>query len=274
MRITSGPRRPRSTKQVLFTNHASNEIGLDCSLGVQWRPLLTDNVIVTAGSRVLCSGTGLQGYLSRQHRAGSRVSAGAHGNGGRLSLQRNFHGHADVLSERRAQEVFAAENAGLWTFRISHPLCFLPNERDCTGFHFRLWSADCGSTGNIGYASIVAPAPQLDRSDPSPSRSQEHRMQSVSPRHRADAFRHARGARLHRLPWRQSCSRPNERAGAHSSAQQGVLENIGQSTELKRLAQPRIARVHPLHQSRRSARGGAGLRTLPRRDHSATSITA
>ena len=28
------------TKQVLFTNHASNEIGLDVSLGVQWRPLV------------------------------------------------------------------------------------------------------------------------------------------------------------------------------------------------------------------------------------------
>ena len=30
------------TKQVLFTNHASNDIGLDCSLGFQWRPFLTE----------------------------------------------------------------------------------------------------------------------------------------------------------------------------------------------------------------------------------------
>ena len=37
------------TEQVLFTNHASNDFGLDYSLGFQWRPLLTDNVIVTAG---------------------------------------------------------------------------------------------------------------------------------------------------------------------------------------------------------------------------------
>ena len=37
------------TKQVLFTNNASNDFGLDCSLGFQWRPFLTENMIVTAG---------------------------------------------------------------------------------------------------------------------------------------------------------------------------------------------------------------------------------
>ena len=46
------------TKRVLFTNHASNEIGLDVSLGVQWRPLLTDNVIVSAGFGALIPGAG------------------------------------------------------------------------------------------------------------------------------------------------------------------------------------------------------------------------
>ncbi len=45
-------------KQVLFTNHASHDFGLDCSLGVQWRPLLTDNVIVTAGIGFLVPGQG------------------------------------------------------------------------------------------------------------------------------------------------------------------------------------------------------------------------
>ncbi|MFL6585189.1 MAG: hypothetical protein ACJ8KU_11810, partial [Chthoniobacterales bacterium] len=35
-------------KQVLFTQNASNDIGLDASLGFQWRPLLTENIIVTA----------------------------------------------------------------------------------------------------------------------------------------------------------------------------------------------------------------------------------
>lgn len=38
---------------VLFTNRASNDFGLDCSAGFQWRPLLTDNVIVTAGAGFL-----------------------------------------------------------------------------------------------------------------------------------------------------------------------------------------------------------------------------
>jgi len=46
------------TEQVLFTNNASHDIGLDVSLGVQWRPLLTDNVIVTAGFGALVPGEG------------------------------------------------------------------------------------------------------------------------------------------------------------------------------------------------------------------------
>ncbi len=45
-------------RQVLLTNHASNEIGLDCSLGFQWRPLLTNNMIVTAGVGFLIPGAG------------------------------------------------------------------------------------------------------------------------------------------------------------------------------------------------------------------------
>ncbi len=46
------------TKQVLFTNHASNDIGLDASIGVQWRPFLTDNVIISAGVGFLVPGQG------------------------------------------------------------------------------------------------------------------------------------------------------------------------------------------------------------------------
>ncbi len=46
------------TSRVLFTNHTSNEIGLDASLGVQWRPLLTDNIIVSAGFGALIPGAG------------------------------------------------------------------------------------------------------------------------------------------------------------------------------------------------------------------------
>jgi hypothetical protein len=42
-----------ATELVLFTNHASNDFALDCSAGFQWRPLLTDNIIVTAGAGFL-----------------------------------------------------------------------------------------------------------------------------------------------------------------------------------------------------------------------------
>lgn len=45
-------------RQVLMTNHASNEIGLDCSLGFQYRPLLTNNIILTAGAGFLIPGAG------------------------------------------------------------------------------------------------------------------------------------------------------------------------------------------------------------------------
>ncbi len=42
-----------TTELVLFTNHASNDFALDCSAGFQWRPLLTENIIVTAGAGFL-----------------------------------------------------------------------------------------------------------------------------------------------------------------------------------------------------------------------------
>jgi hypothetical protein len=46
------------TEQVLFTNHASNDLGLDCSLGFQWRPLLTENIILSAGAGFFVPGQG------------------------------------------------------------------------------------------------------------------------------------------------------------------------------------------------------------------------
>ena len=42
-----------TTELVLLTNRASNDFALDCSAGFQWRPLLTDNIIVTAGAGFL-----------------------------------------------------------------------------------------------------------------------------------------------------------------------------------------------------------------------------
>jgi hypothetical protein len=45
-------------RQVLMTNRTSNEIGLDCSIGFQYRPLLTNNIIITAGAGFLIPGAG------------------------------------------------------------------------------------------------------------------------------------------------------------------------------------------------------------------------
>jgi hypothetical protein len=47
-----------SIQQVLLTDHASNAFGLDCSLGFQYRPLLTNNIILTAGAGFLVPGQG------------------------------------------------------------------------------------------------------------------------------------------------------------------------------------------------------------------------
>ena len=92
----------------------------------------------------------------------------------------------------------------------------------------------------------------------------------VEPMHKAAARR----ARLHRLPRRQSGARPDERAGARSAAQQGVLENLGQSAELQRLAQSRIARVHPVHESRAICASRNKPAAFATARSSATSITA
>jgi hypothetical protein len=45
-------------KTALLTDKIDNEIGLDCSVGVKYRPLLTDNVVVLAGIGVLVPGNG------------------------------------------------------------------------------------------------------------------------------------------------------------------------------------------------------------------------
>jgi hypothetical protein len=47
-----------TTKQVLFTNHASQDLGLDCSIGLHWRPFLIENVIVSAGVGFFVPGQG------------------------------------------------------------------------------------------------------------------------------------------------------------------------------------------------------------------------
>ncbi|HZI31632.1 MAG TPA: hypothetical protein VFF11_04780, partial [Candidatus Binatia bacterium] len=45
-------------KTALLTAKAGNEIGWDLSLGFQYRPLLTDNIIISAGFGALIPGAG------------------------------------------------------------------------------------------------------------------------------------------------------------------------------------------------------------------------
>ena len=162
-------------------------------------------------------------------------------------------------------------DVGRWTlnvgrFLLSSPLPFLPNERP--RFHLRLRRTYRRSSYDFSYAIRRSTSSQLDRSNPGASRRKKCRLQPMPQRHRAHARCFARRPRLHRLPRRQSGPRPNERASACATAQQTILENLRQSAAFRHLAQPRIARVHPLHESGRSARGTTSVRSLPRCDHS------
>ena len=47
-------------KTALLTDEVDNEVGWDLSLGFQYRPLLTDNIIVSAGFGALIPGSGYQ----------------------------------------------------------------------------------------------------------------------------------------------------------------------------------------------------------------------
>jgi hypothetical protein len=62
-------------EQVLFTDKSSNDFGWDCSIGFQWRPLLTDNIIVTAGIGFLVPGAGYRDI----YRANTRPVPGYEG---------------------------------------------------------------------------------------------------------------------------------------------------------------------------------------------------
>src|SRR5207244_4053398 len=47
-------------KTALLTSHADSEMGWDLSAGVQYRPLLTDNIIISAGFGTLIPGRGFK----------------------------------------------------------------------------------------------------------------------------------------------------------------------------------------------------------------------
>ncbi len=52
--------RPEPIEAALLTNEVHTDLGWDLSLGLQWRPLLTDNIIVSAGYAVLLPGRGFE----------------------------------------------------------------------------------------------------------------------------------------------------------------------------------------------------------------------
>jgi hypothetical protein len=52
--------RPEPIETALFTNEVHTDLGWDFSLGLQWRPLLTDNIVVSAGYAVLLPGRGFE----------------------------------------------------------------------------------------------------------------------------------------------------------------------------------------------------------------------
>jgi hypothetical protein len=49
----------------LQTNKVRGELGLDCSIGFKYRPLLTDNIIVSAGVGVFLPGAGYRDIYRR-----------------------------------------------------------------------------------------------------------------------------------------------------------------------------------------------------------------
>ena len=52
-------------EQALLTRDIRNDIGFDLSMGVQYRPLLTDNIIVSAGFGALIPGGGFKDIYRR-----------------------------------------------------------------------------------------------------------------------------------------------------------------------------------------------------------------
>ena len=52
-------------KTALLTDRARNEVGFDCSIGFQYRPLLTDNIIISAGFGTLLPGSGYRDIYRR-----------------------------------------------------------------------------------------------------------------------------------------------------------------------------------------------------------------
>jgi hypothetical protein len=52
-------------QQFVFQKHVANEIGLDLSAGIEYRPLLNNNVILTAGVSGLIPGQGFKDLYNK-----------------------------------------------------------------------------------------------------------------------------------------------------------------------------------------------------------------
>ena len=63
-------------KTALLTDKIASEIGLDCSVGVKYRPLLTDNIVLLAGFGVLVPGDGYKDIFGQG--PGIRGTGGSH----------------------------------------------------------------------------------------------------------------------------------------------------------------------------------------------------
>ena len=60
-------------KVALLTPNVSNEVGWDLSLGCQYRPLHTDNIILSAGFGVLIPGSGYNDIYGNERRLNTRL---------------------------------------------------------------------------------------------------------------------------------------------------------------------------------------------------------
>src|SRR5205814_1603764 len=55
-------------ESVLFQSHIRHAVGLDTGLGLQYRPFLNDNIVITGGLGVLAAGGGFKDIYSGQAR--------------------------------------------------------------------------------------------------------------------------------------------------------------------------------------------------------------
>jgi hypothetical protein len=57
---------PNSLRLLLFDNKIGKDIGVDLSVGIQYRPLLSNNIIITAGAAALIPGQAFKDIYSSQ----------------------------------------------------------------------------------------------------------------------------------------------------------------------------------------------------------------